>query len=72
MQSNKSITTTLSLETLGMITFIVLLILKLTNTLTISWFWVCFPLWVPIAFGIAIWLVMLVIALIVALVSKER
>lgn len=28
--------------------FIVFLVLKLTNTLTWSWFWILSPLWIPI------------------------
>jgi len=39
---------------LGGLVFLVLLILKLTGTAVISWFWVFFPLWIGLAvlFGI--------------------
>lgn len=36
------------------ILFIVFLILKLTGTITWSWWWVTAPLWAPVAIGIAI------------------
>ena len=63
----------ISLETIGFITFIVFLVLKLCNQNNpdfawLSWFWVWFPLWAPIAldliiFGIAI-LVVVILAVI--------
>jgi hypothetical protein len=37
---------------LGGILFIVFLILKLTNVITWSWWWVTSPLWIPFAVGI--------------------
>lgn len=32
--------------------FVVLLVLKLTNLIVWSWWWVLAPIWVPIAFSI--------------------
>ena len=37
---------------LDIILFIVFLVLKLTETIDWSWWWVTAPLWIPIAFGI--------------------
>lgn len=34
--------------------FIVFLVLKLTNVITWSWWWVTAPLWMPLGLGIAI------------------
>ena len=39
---------------LGDVLFIVFLILKLTNTINWSWWWVTAPLWMPFAFIIVI------------------
>ena len=38
----------------GTTLFIVFLILKLTNTIDWSWWWVTSPLWLPLALGIVI------------------
>ena len=67
-----TITTSLSLETIGLITFIVFLVLKLTNVWNISWFWVWFPLWLPIAISLGIIVIILLICLIVAFVSNRK
>ena len=32
--------------------FIILIILKLTNVITWSWWWITSPLWLPIAIGL--------------------
>ena len=34
---------------LGTVLFIVFLVLKLTETITWSWWWVTAPLWIPVA-----------------------
>ena len=39
---------------IGTTLFIVFLILKLTNTIDWSWWWVTSPLWLPLALGIVI------------------
>ena len=74
MENSKTIniTATLSLETIGIITFIVFLILKLTNTWEINWFWVWFPLWIPIAIALGIYLIVLLIVLLIALFTKGK
>ena len=38
----------------GTTLFVVFLILKLTNTIDWSWWWVTSPLWIPVALGIVI------------------
>lgn len=34
--------------------FIIFIILKLTNVITWSWWWITSPLWLPIAIGLGI------------------
>lgn len=42
----------------NLILFIVFLILKLTDTIDWSWWWVTSPLWIPLAFTIVVMLFM--------------
>jgi len=53
--NNSSSSLSLSLGTLGFITFIVFLILKLTKVIDWNWFWVFFPLWLPIAISVLLY-----------------
>ena len=67
----------ISIGTIGLITFIVFLVLKLCNQNNpdfewLTWFWVWFPLWIPIASTIAICLLVIVVVLIISLFTKER
>ena len=39
---------------LGTILFLIFLVLKLTNYIDWSWWWVTSPLWIPIAFIIVV------------------
>ena len=50
------ISTCFSLETIGFITWIVFLVLKLCNQSFdwLTWFWVWFPLWAPIALDLVL------------------
>lgn len=50
----------------GFVLFIVFLVLKLTDKIDWSWWWVTCPLWIPL--GIV--LVILVVVSIVALITK--
>lgn len=59
-----SVTTNLSLSSIGAIVFIAFLILKLTGNIGISWFWVFFPLWIVPAALLAIELFIVLILLI--------
>lgn len=49
-----TLTSGLTLESAGFIVWLVLMILKVTDNLTIDWFWVWFPLWAPIAVDLLI------------------
>lgn len=60
----KGVVTSFSLSTMGFITWLVLLILQLTGAISISWFWVWFPLWIVPAFGLTLFIICLVIYLI--------
>lgn len=46
--------------------FLVFLVLKLTNVITWSWWWVTAPLWMPIAVVIGCLVVAFVVAIIIA------
>ena len=46
----------------GLLT-IVFLILKLTNTINWSWWWIFSPLWIPVAIVSAIFLVVTMVAM---------
>ena len=48
---------------LSMILFIIFLVLKLTNNINWSWWWVTSPLWIGFAVGIAILLIIGLITL---------
>lgn len=50
-----------------MVLFIVFLVLKLTNTIDWSWWWVTAPLWLPIGLALIILCVFIVILGILAL-----
>ena len=41
--------------------FIVFLVLKLTNTIDWSWWWVTSPLWLPIAIALALLIIITII-----------
>lgn len=43
---------------LGTILFIVFLVLKLTETIDWSWWWVTAPLWIPVAFVLALTIIL--------------
>jgi len=65
-------TSTISFGSLCWLTWLVFLILKLTNVLpeTFTWFWVWFPFWLPFAVGGAFSVIGLICALI--LVGRDR
>ena len=52
--------------------FITFLVLKLTNTIDWSWWWVTAPLWIPagLAFGVLIFILLL--ALIAAVLGADN
>lgn len=56
-------TCSISLGTIGIITGIVLCILKAVGTITISWFWATFPFWIVPAVSVGLLLILLIIYL---------
>ena len=54
---------------LGFMTFVVFLILKLTDKINWSWIWVTSPLWIPLGLGVALFLIGVIITLIVNLMD---
>ena len=46
---------------LGTILFLIFMVLKLTNNITWSWWWVTSPLWIPIGLVLFIALLLLII-----------
>ena len=55
-----------------MILFIVFLVLKLTNVINWSWWWVTAPLWIPSAIIIGIGLLVVVAFIIEMMLSKNK
>lgn len=49
---------------LGGALFLIFLVLKLTDNIDWSWWWVTAPLWLPLAFGVAVFIIMGILALI--------
>ena len=62
----------LGIETMGFITFIVFLILKLTNTWDISWFWVWFPLWIPTAAILSILIIGFIVSVVFGIIEDRK
>jgi hypothetical protein len=54
------------------LTFIVFLVLKLCNVIDWSWWWVTAPLWIPFAIGVAILLIIVIVALIGTLIDNIK
>lgn len=54
---------------LGTILFIVFLVLKLTNIIDWSWWWVTSPLWIPLVIAL-LFLALLMIALLIILNNR--
>ena len=51
-------------SSLGIVLFVVFLVLKLTEVIDWSWWWVTAPIWIPVAFVFAM-------AIIVAILSSR-
>ena len=56
--------------TFPMLLFLVFLVLKLTNVITWSWWWITAPLWVPSAIVISIFLIIAIIFLLIFFFGK--
>ena len=52
--------------------FLVFLVLKLTNVITWSWWWVTAPLWIPVALVVVCLVIVFVCAIIAAGVTKRE
>jgi len=55
---------------IGTVLFLIFLVLKLTNEINWSWWWVTSPLWLPLALGLTIAAVVVLIAAIIATIKK--
>lgn len=69
MKETNYVKSAFQLPTIGLITFIVFLVLKLCNVDNpafewLTWFWVWFPLWFPIAVELVVFAVALILFLI--------
>lgn len=58
MSSNKNTSIQLPL-----VVFIIFLILKLTNNIDWSWWWVTSPLWIPVALGFSLIVILFFVVL---------
>lgn len=56
--------------TFPMLLFLVFLVLKLTNVITWSWWWITAPLWATPAFVISIFLIIAIIFLLIFIFGK--
>ena len=65
MNNNKVVTR----SPICMILFIVFLVLKLTNVINWSWWWVTAPLWIPVSIVLALLLIAIVILGIIAMIE---
>ena len=54
---NNTKTTGMSFTT---VLFLIFLILKLTKTITWSWWWVTSPLWMPLTLGVIFFVILLI------------
>ena len=52
-----------------MILFIVFLVLKLTNVINWSWWWVTAPLWIPVSIVLVLLIIAIVILGIIAIIE---
>lgn len=64
MSTNAKVTASRNSIGLGTILFLIFLVLKLTNYITWSWWWVTAPLWMPAAIVIAVMIFIFIVALI--------
>ena len=65
MDNNKVVTR----SPICMILFIVFLVLKLTNVINWSWWWVTAPLWIPVSIALVLLLIAIAILGIIAMIE---
>ena len=65
MDNNKVVTR----SHICMILFIVFLVLKLTNVVNWSWWWVTAPLWIPVSIALVLLLIAIAILGIIAIIE---
>jgi ABC-type Fe3+-siderophore transport system permease subunit len=56
----------------GAVLFIVFLVLKLTNVIDWSWWWVTAPLWIPIGLAVMIFIVTALVIIVKAIKRKKQ
>lgn len=61
-----------SLTSMGFITWLVFLILKVTGAWNISWFWVWFPFWLPWAISGAFVILAVLAAIILVAIDRQE
>ena len=59
-----------SLSALVFIVFLALKLAEVGQVATWSWWWVTFPLWIPICLVIVLWLVFMIFCFISAMLTK--
>lgn len=52
--------------------FLVLLTLKITGYIDLSWWWVAGPLWIPLAFILCIWVIIGVVLIGIKIVENIK
>ena len=74
MEENRTNLTfsSLSLDSLGFIIFVVFLILKLVGVIDWSWLYVTMPLWIPIGLNIVIFFIVFFIFLIIGAIQERK
>lgn len=53
------------------ILFIVFLVLKLTNTINWSWWWITAPLWIPVSIALVVLLISSVVIGIISIIERK-
>lgn len=66
--------TTVSSDGLGLcgVLFIIFLVLKLTGNIDWSWWWVCAPLWIPLAIAVVLFAIVFIVFLVAAIFSGDK
>ena len=55
---------------IGTVLFLIFLVLKLTNQIDWSWWWITSPLWLPLVTGLTIAALLVLLALIIETIKK--